>query len=136
MQVVAASPLAYQRLVLAISERSVRRRYLAVCEGVMMAGQDIDRPVGRDPRLRPDTVREDGKPAQTQVRVRDRYRTHTAVDLVLGSGRTHQIRVHMRYRPCLSGRYHLWMSSNCTGGGEHRNRSFLAALFAPGTACH
>jgi len=97
IMVVAASPLAYQRLVLAISERLVRRRYLAVCEGVMVAGQDIDRPVGRDPRLRTrQAVREDGKPAQTQVRVRDRYRAHTAVDLVLGSGRTHQIRVHMR----------------------------------------
>lgn len=97
IMVVAASPLSYQRLVLAISERSVRRRYLAVCEGVMMAGQDIDRPVGRDPRLRTrQAVREDGKPAQTQARVRDRYRAHTAVDLVLGSGRTHQIRVHMQ----------------------------------------
>ena len=97
IMVVAASPLAYQRLVLAISERLVRRRYLAVCEGVMVAGQDIDRPVGRDPRLRTrQAVREDGKPAQTQVRVRDRYRAHTAVDLVLGSGRTHQIRVHMQ----------------------------------------
>ena len=97
IMVVAASPLAYQRLVLAISERMVRRRYLAVCEGVMVAGQNIDRPVGRDPRQRTrQAVREDGKPAQTQVRVRDRYRAHTAVDLVLGSGRTHQIRVHMQ----------------------------------------
>ena len=97
IMVVAASPLAYQRLVLAISERMVRRRYLAVCEGVMVAGQDVDRPVGRDPRLRTrQAVREDGKPAQTQVRVRERYRAHTAVDLLLGSGRTHQIRVHMQ----------------------------------------
>ena len=97
IMVVAASPPAYQRLVHAISERLVRRRYVAVCEGVMMAGQDIDQAIGRDPKLRTrQAVREDGKPAQTQVRVRERYRAHSAVDLTLGSGRTHQIRVHMQ----------------------------------------
>ena len=97
IMVVAASPPAYQRLVHAISERLVRRRYVAVCEGVMVAGQDIDQAIGRDPKLRTrQAVREDGKPAQTQVRVRERYRAHSAVDLTLGSGRTHQIRVHMQ----------------------------------------
>ena len=52
IMVVAASPPAYQRLAHAISERLVRRRYVAVCEGVMVAGQDIDQPIGRDPKLR------------------------------------------------------------------------------------
>ena len=51
IMVVAASPPAYQRLVHAISERLVRRRYVAVCEGVMVAGQDIDQAIGRDPKL-------------------------------------------------------------------------------------
>ena len=97
IMVVAASSLAYQRLVHAISERLVHRRYVAVCEGVMVAGQDIDQAIGRDPKVRTrQAVREDGKPAQTQVRVRERYRAHSAVDLTLGSGRTHQIRVHMQ----------------------------------------
>lgn len=97
IMVVAASPPAYQRLAHAISERLVRRRYVAVCEGVMVAGQDIDQAIGRDPKLRTrQAVRDDGKPAQTQVRVRERYRAHSAVDLTLGSGRTHQIRVHMQ----------------------------------------
>ena len=97
IMVVAASPPAYQRRVHAISERLVRRRYVAVCEGVMVAGQDIDQAIGRDPKLRTrQAVRDDGKPAQTQVRVRERYRAHSAVDLTLGSGRTHQIRVHMQ----------------------------------------
>jgi 23S rRNA pseudouridine1911/1915/1917 synthase len=95
--VVAGSPSAYRRLVEDISARQVRRRYVAVCEGVMVSGQDIDRPIGRDPKQRTrQVVREDGKSAQSLVRVRARYRAHSAVDVTLGSGRTHQIRVHMQ----------------------------------------
>jgi 23S rRNA pseudouridine1911/1915/1917 synthase len=97
IMVVAGSPSAYRRLVEAISVRQVRRRYVAVCEGVMVSGQDIDRPIGRDPKQRTrQVVREDGKSAQSLVRVRARYRAHSAVDVTLGSGRTHQIRVHMQ----------------------------------------
>jgi 23S rRNA pseudouridine1911/1915/1917 synthase len=97
IMVVAGSPSAYRRLVEAISARQVRRRYVAVCEGVMVSGQDIDRPIGRDPKQRTrQVVREDGKSAQSLVRVRARYRAHSAVDVTLGSGRTHQIRVHMQ----------------------------------------
>ena len=97
VMVVAANAGAYRHLIQAISERAVRRRYVAVCEGVMVAGQDIDKPIGRDPRQRTrQVVREDGKPAQSLVRVRARYRAHSAVDVTLGSGRTHQIRVHMQ----------------------------------------
>ena len=63
----------------------------------MVSGQDIDRPIGRDPKLRTrQIIREDGKPALSMVRVRERYRAHSAVDVTLGSGRTHQIRVHMQ----------------------------------------
>lgn len=97
VMVVAATPGAYQHLVDAITARAVRRRYVAVCEGVMVSGQDIDRPIGRDPKLRTrQVIREDGKPALSMVRVRERYRAHSAVDVTLGSGRTHQIRVHMQ----------------------------------------
>jgi len=97
VMVVAGSPVAYRRLVEAISARQVRRRYLAVCEGVMVSGQDIDRPIGRDPKQRTkQVIRDDGKSALSLVRVRARYRAHSAVDVTLGSGRTHQIRVHMQ----------------------------------------
>lgn len=97
VMVVAASPRAYQYLVEAIAARAVRRRYVAVCEGVMVSGQDIDQPIGRDPKQRTrQVIRQDGKPALSLARVRERYRAHTAVDVTLGSGRTHQIRVHMQ----------------------------------------
>ena len=61
----------------------------------MVAGQDVDRPIGRHPQVRTrQAVRDDGKPAQTEFRVRERYRAHTLIDAKLHTGRTHQIRVH------------------------------------------
>jgi 23S rRNA pseudouridine1911/1915/1917 synthase len=41
-------------------------------------------------------VRDDGKPAVTEFRVRERFRVHTLVDARLHTGRTHQIRVHLQ----------------------------------------
>lgn len=79
-----------------LSRREVSRRYLAVVEGVLSAGMDIDRPIGRDPQRRTrQAIRDDGRPARTRVRVLTRYRAHTAVEATLETGRTHQIRVHL-----------------------------------------
>lgn len=96
VMVVAASDVAQLRLTRMIAARRIDRFYVAVCEGRMVGGQDIDKPIGRDPHVRTrQAVREDGKPALTEVRVRERYRSHTLVDAKLHTGRTHQIRVHM-----------------------------------------
>ncbi len=94
--VVAASREAHTQLVRDLQNRDIERRYLAVCEGRMVAGRDIDTPIGRDPRSRTrQAVREDGKPALTRVRVQERYRVHTLIEAQLATGRTHQIRVHL-----------------------------------------
>ena len=42
------------------------------------------------------TVREDGKPSKTIVKVLERFKDATYVELTLVTGRTHQIRVHMK----------------------------------------
>jgi len=42
-------------------------------------------------------VREDGKEAVTHYRLRERFRSHTALECRLETGRTHQIRVHMNH---------------------------------------
>ena len=97
IMVVAASALALRALVDGIQQRQVQRSYVAICEGVMIAGQDVDQPIGRDPKHRTrQAVRDDGKPALSHVRVRERYRAHSMVDVRLATGRTHQIRVHMQ----------------------------------------
>ena len=94
--VVAASMSAHGRLVKAISQHRVLRRYFGVAEGVLTGGQVIDKPVGRDPHQRTkQRVRGDGRPARTGVAVRERFRAHTLFAAELETGRTHQIRVHM-----------------------------------------
>ena len=94
--VVAATLQAHTRLVRDLQDRAIERRYLAVCEGRMVAGKDIEAPIGRDPRSRTrQAVRDDGKPALTRVRVQERYRSHTLIEAQLATGRTHQIRVHL-----------------------------------------
>lgn len=97
VMVVAASALGFKRLSESISARTVYRAYTAVCEGRLVAGVDIDRPLGRDRHVRTrQAVRDDGKPAYTSVRVVRRFRVHTLVKARLETGRTHQIRVHMQ----------------------------------------
>ncbi len=96
VMLVAGSVEARQALVKGLERREVSRQYLAVVEGVLVGGMEIDKPLGRDPLRRTrQAVRVDGRPALTRVRVRARYRAHTLVEASLETGRTHQIRVHL-----------------------------------------
>ncbi len=79
-----------------LAAREIARRYIAVVEGRMVGGMDIDKPIGRDPTQRTrQRVQEGGRPARTRVRVIRRFRVHTEVEAQLETGRTHQIRVHL-----------------------------------------
>ncbi len=99
VMVVAASPKAHLALVEALALRTIGRRYVAFVEGRMTAGMEIDAPIGRHPHQRTrQAVREDGKPAQTSVRVQSRFAAHTRIEARLHTGRTHQIRVHLASR--------------------------------------
>ncbi|MFW6092467.1 MAG: 23S rRNA pseudouridine(1911/1915/1917) synthase RluD [Pseudomonadota bacterium] len=96
IMLVAASIRTRQALVSLLERREISRRYLAVVEGVLVGGFDIDKPLGRDPAHRTrQAVRDDGRPSLTRVRVRERYRAHTLIEAALETGRTHQIRVHL-----------------------------------------
>ncbi len=90
---------AHTTLLRQLAEREVSRRYLAVCNGVLTGGGKIDAPIGRHrvDRTRM-SVRESGKPAVTHYTVRERFGAHTYVNVVLETGRTHQIRVHFAHR--------------------------------------
>ena len=90
---------AHTALVRALAEREISRHYIAVCNGVLTGGGTIDEPIARNPGDRTRmSVQPKGKPAVTHYRVAERFRAHTAVDVTLETGRTHQIRVHFAYR--------------------------------------
>lgn len=81
-----------------LKEHSVVRRYQAVCCGILKEDEGvIDRPIGRHPsdRKRMAVNEKNGKRAITHYRVLKRLGSHTYIECVLETGRTHQIRVHM-----------------------------------------
>ena len=96
---VAKSIPAHTALVRELAERSISRQYLAICNGVLTGGGRIDAAIGRHPvdRTRM-AVRDNGRPAVTHYTVIARFRAHTYVNVVLETGRTHQIRVHFAWR--------------------------------------
>ncbi len=97
--VVAKNEAALSALQEAIKARRVRREYLALVHGRVVA-QDgtIEAPIARHPRHRRRmAVVPGGRPAVTQYRVRRRFSTATLVEASLQTGRTHQIRVHFAH---------------------------------------
>jgi 23S rRNA pseudouridine1911/1915/1917 synthase len=98
---VARSPAAYTALVAQLKAHEVERRYLALAWGELdsLSGL-IDAPIGRSIREPTRmTVSAQGKPARTRYEVVATYRDPVVVSLLecrLETGRTHQIRVHLR----------------------------------------
>ena len=89
---------AHTALVEQLSARGVHRQYLAVVVGALVSGGTANAPIDRHPRDRIRmAVRDDGKDAVTHYRLRERFRSHTALECRLETGRTHQIRVHMAH---------------------------------------
>jgi len=96
----AKNDVAHNSLAAQLKEHSVTRRYVAVVHGVLQHDQGtIDAPIGRDPQDRKLFTVTDrgGKHAVTHFVVLERFAEHTVVELMLETGRTHQIRVHMKF---------------------------------------
>jgi 23S rRNA pseudouridine1911/1915/1917 synthase len=96
---VAKNDLAHESLVNQLVEKSVTRKYKAIVHGVIPHDfGTIDAPLGRDPKDRQSMVVVDnGKHAVTHFQVLERFKNFTFVECQLETGRTHQIRVHMKY---------------------------------------
>ncbi|MBQ0752681.1 MAG: 23S rRNA pseudouridine(1911/1915/1917) synthase RluD [Gammaproteobacteria bacterium] len=99
LMVVAKTLEAHASLVDQLQDKSLYREYEAIVVGVMTGGGKVDAPIGRHPTDRKrQAVITTGKRAVTHYRLQERFRGHTRVKVLLETGRTHQIRVHMAHK--------------------------------------
>ncbi len=99
LMLVCKSNKAHEILAEDFKYKRVYREYYALLIGRFPSNTAfIDAPIGRSKtNFNKMEVRSDGKPARTNLKVLKRYKDYTLVSLVLETGRTHQIRVHMAY---------------------------------------
>jgi len=96
----AKNDLAHHALAEQLKAHTVTRKYIALVHGNLPHDHGtIDAPIGRDPQDRKlfKVTDRGGKDAVTHFAVLERLGDFTLVELKLETGRTHQIRVHMKY---------------------------------------
>ncbi|MDX8364993.1 RluA family pseudouridine synthase [Cytobacillus sp. IB215665] len=97
---VAKNDVAHESLVNQLVNKTVTRKYKAIVHGVIPHDKGtIDAPIGRDKRDRQSmtVTDEHSKDAVTHFKVLERFNDYTLIECQLETGRTHQIRVHMKY---------------------------------------
>lgn len=98
--IAAKTLIAQQKLIEAFSGRKMEKTYLAICVGRPMNGL-INAPIGRHPTHRKEmTILSDGREAISEVQT---LAFNDQISLVIirpKTGRTHQIRVHMKHIGC------------------------------------
>jgi 23S rRNA pseudouridine1911/1915/1917 synthase len=97
---VAKNDKAHESLVDQLKAKTTTRVYKAIVHGVMPHDQGtIDAPIGRDKsdRQKMTVTDENSRDAVTHFNVIKRFTNYTFVECQLETGRTHQIRVHMKY---------------------------------------
>jgi 23S rRNA pseudouridine1911/1915/1917 synthase len=82
------------RITRQFEKKKIHKRYLAICEGELGERQSIDAPIARVGAIK-FAVRENGKHAITHVEPLHATRQGSLLAIVLETGRTHQIRVHL-----------------------------------------
>lgn len=95
---IAKNNKAHEFLAEQIKNHVVTKKYRAIVKGIIKEDEfEINGAIGRNPNQpHKMTVRDDGKPSKTVVKVLERFKEHTYIELTLITGRTHQIRVHMK----------------------------------------
>ncbi|MCE3021325.1 RluA family pseudouridine synthase [Staphylococcus pasteuri] len=96
---VAKNDIAHRGLVEQLMAKSVKRKYVALVHGNIPHDYGtVDAPIGRNKKDRQAmAVVDDGKEAVTHFNVLEHFKDYTLIECELETGRTHQIRVHMKY---------------------------------------
>ena len=98
--IVAKNDKAHLELSKQLQDKTVNRLYYALVHGTFAHDYGtIDAPIGRDEtdRQKMAVTEKNSKEARTHFRVLERFKDYSLVECRLETGRTHQIRVHMRY---------------------------------------
>lgn len=137
--VVAKSDLAHRRLAGAIERRQVTRIYAALVWGhLRKSAVDIEAPIARNPKDRKRmTVAQGGRHAVTHAALVARFGSTDLLRLRLGTGRTHQIRVHLAHVGCpvVGDREYAFGGSRRITPSERRSAERIEAL-APRQLLH
>ena len=96
---VAKNNKTHEYLAAQIKARNITKKYRTIVNGVYGKDEDIiNLPIGRHPKQpHKMAVVEGGKDSVTLVKVVERFKDYTCLDLTLVTGRTHQIRVHLSH---------------------------------------
>lgn len=97
--IIARNAATQAALVEQMKRREIVKRYLALVEGIVALDQgSIDAPIGRNQRHRQQMAitAVGSREARTHFRVLERFQRHTLLLVELETGRTHQIRVHLK----------------------------------------
>lgn len=96
---IAKNDIAHRSLVEQLIDKSVTRKYIALVHGNIPHDYGtVDAPIGRNKNDRQSmAVVDDGKDAITHFNVLEHFNKYTLIECQLETGRTHQIRVHMKY---------------------------------------
>jgi len=97
---IAKTNLAHISLAEQLKKHTINRRYIALVEGNIKEDKGIiNAPIGRNPKDRKKmcVTEENSKHAVTHFKVIERFKDYTLIEAKLETGRTHQIRVHMKY---------------------------------------
>lgn len=102
-----------------IKNHEITKKYRAILKGNYNGDEDvIDLPIGRHPKIPYKMavveVKDGGRESKTLLKVIERFKEATYVELTLISGRTHQIRVHMSHKR------HPVYNDSLYGAGEGR----------------